>query len=415
MKKTMLLLADAVAIMPARRLGAFFLPFFLLLASAVYADTYSVEVGKTATIYNTASAPAGTITNVFFSLADAADAEYLAIQYNSSDHKATVYGLKAKANIKVEVTYAYSYRGSYDGNMHVGHGTYYHYVTVKGGVTPTAISITPKDPQMYVGDTLELSAVLTPSNASTSYTWGTISGISTYGAFSLSCIGPKATVVAKKKGTLYVVAETANGLQAFCTIKAVDSDIEPTAISMNNTELDIAVGSSKRLKYTLTPSYASTDVTWSSSNENIATVNSSGRVDGVSSGRATITATTANGLSTSATVNVRPTPSAVSLVQSQTLYPGYSLALQPSFYPTDAMTTCKWSSSDTSVATVDANGSVTPKSTGTATVTVTTSENLTATCQITVQNAPTGLDYRNANVRIEAIKKLANESLENNR
>lgn len=53
-----------------------------------------------------------------------------------------------------------------------------------------------------------------------------------------------------------------------------------------------------------------------------------------------------------------------------------------------------WKSSDIAVATVDSNGKVTAINVGTATITVTTSNNKTATCQVTVTKARPTLEYQ---------------------
>ena len=60
---------------------------------------------------------------------------------------------------------------------------------------------------------------------------------------------------------------------------------------------------------------------------------------------------------------------------------------------TDAASTATftWSSNNTAVATVNKNGKVIAKKTGTAVITVKTSENKMATCSVTVKAAPTKL------------------------
>ena len=54
-------------------------------------------------------------------------------------------------------------------------------------------------------------------------------------------------------------------------------------------------------------------------------------------------------------------------------------------------TDLKWTSNNTNILDIDENGLVTGKSNGTAKVTVTTSNNKTATCDITVQTSPKGI------------------------
>ena len=67
---------------------------------------------------------------------------------------------------------------------------------------------------------------------------------------------------------------------------------------------------------------------------------------------------------------------------------GKSYTLTKTVSPSNAVTSYTWSSSNASVATVDKNGKVTAKASGTATITVKTSNGKTATCKVTV-NLPT--------------------------
>ena len=78
-------------------------------------------------------------------------------------------------------------------------------------------------------------------------------------------------------------------------------------------------------------------------------------------------------------------PTSVSLNKtSLTLDVGKSYTLTKTVSPSNAVTSYTWSSSNTSVATVDGNGKVTAKASGTATITVKTSNGKTATCKVTV-------------------------------
>ena len=82
-------------------------------------------------------------------------------------------------------------------------------------------------------------------------------------------------------------------------------------------------------------------------------------------------------------------PTSVSLNKtSLALEIGKSYTLTKTVSPSNAVTSYTWSSSNTSVATVDSNGKVTAKKAGTATITVKTSNGKTANCKVTV-NLPT--------------------------
>ena len=97
-------------------------------------------------------------------------------------------------------------------------------------------------------------------------------------------------------------------------------------------------------------------------------------------------------------------PTSVSLNKtSLTLDVGKSHTLTKTVSPSNAVTSYTWSSSNTSVATVDGNGKVTAKKAGTATITVKTSNGKTATCKVTV-NLPapqiTGLANTTGGIKI---------------
>ena len=89
-------------------------------------------------------------------------------------------------------------------------------------------------------------------------------------------------------------------------------------------------------------------------------------------------------------VQLQVVPTSVALNKTTlTLDIGKTSNLRATVYPSNASNKkCTWSSSNTSVATVDSNGKVTAKASGTATITVKTSNGKTATCKVTV-NLPT--------------------------
>ena len=81
--------------------------------------------------------------------------------------------------------------------------------------------------------------------------------------------------------------------------------INPTSISLNKTSTSLVRGGSETLSATVLPTTATNKtVTWTTSNSNVATVNSYGTVTGVNAGTTTITARTSNGYVAYCTVTV---------------------------------------------------------------------------------------------------------------
>ena len=157
--------------------------------------------------------------------------------------------------------------------------------------------------------------------------------------------------------------------------------------------LTLEEGGTATLTATITPSNATDqNVTWSSDNESVATVDQNGRVTAVAQGGATITAAV-DGKSAKCSVTVNaaaPVPvTSVSLDKTSLgLTEGDTETLTATVEPSDATNkNVTWSTSDASIATVT-DGVVTAVAPGTATITVTTEDgNKTATCAVTVTAA----------------------------
>ena len=169
-----------------------------------------------------------------------------------------------------------------------------------------------------------------------------------------------------------------------------------TGVSLDKNRLTLDVGGTATLAATVEPDEASIkNVTWSSDNESVATVDTSGTVTAHSTGNATITATAADGSGEKATCTVTVNAAAtvhvtgVSLDKtSLELTEGDTETLTATVEPSDATNkNVTWSTSDASIATVT-DGVVTAVAPGTATITVTTENgNKTATCAVTVTAA----------------------------
>ena len=164
-----------------------------------------------------------------------------------------------------------------------------------------------------------------------------------------------------------------------------------------------------------TPASADKSVTWSSNNPSVATVSESGLVTAVAQGTATITATSNLDNTKSGTCNITvnapaaPIPvTAIALNKSTaTIGIGDTETLTINYTPADANTgkAVAWTSSNTSVATVDNSGKVTGVAAGSATITATstTDNTITASCTVTVQAvAVTGVSINptSANLQI---------------
>ncbi|HYL54097.1 MAG TPA: Ig-like domain-containing protein, partial [Gemmatimonadales bacterium] len=174
------------------------------------------------------------------------------------------------------------------------------------------------------------------------------------------------------------------------TVPVASVTVAPATASLN-------VGQSVQL--TATPKDANGNpltgrvVTWQSSDNTIASVNSSGLVTGVGAGGPVTITATSEGQSGTATVNVTLAPVASVTVTPSSANVAITGTVQLTATPKDANgnpltgRAISWSSSDNTIATVSSTGLVTGVAAGTVTITA-TSEGKSGTASVTVAGAP---------------------------
>ena len=133
-------------------------------------------------------------------------------------------------------------------------------------------------------------------------------------------------------------------------------------------------------------------VKWSSSNEAVATVDSTGLVTGIGAGTAEIIATSASDSTLSDTLEITvpaPTVTGVSIDGNYSIWVGHTDPFSATVTGTNASQTVKWTSSDEAVATVDSiTGVVRGVAEGTVTITATSAVDNTQTASKTIAIIP---------------------------
>ena len=203
----------------------------------------------------------------------------------------------------------------------------------------------------------------------------------------------------KNKGLLFLTSSAMLMFSLLSCGNPQGGNVAVQGVSLDENALTLSVDGSYTLTPTFTPNNATNkNVTWSSNMEDVALVDDTGKVMGVSEGEATITVTTVDGgFTDNCVVTVVEGSIAVTSVtlnyDSASIYVGKSLKLSHIVYPVTASNkNVTWSSSDESVATVT-DGLVSALAEGSTTITVTTVDGgHTASCEVTVSIEPVSGD-----------------------
>ena len=137
----------------------------------------------------------------------------------------------------------------------------------------------------------------------------------------VACVDAHGKVTPVGPGTTTITAtanDKTNGVRkASCTVRVTMAVSE---IQLDKKEGIVFIGKTEKLTATVVPENAANkQLTWSSSDKKVATVNSYGVVTGVASGSATITAKAANGVEASYAVTVKQGPATFTVSVSATM------------------------------------------------------------------------------------------------
>lgn len=265
------------------------------------------------------------------------------------------------------------------------------YCTITVIIPVESVALNENSVTIREGETYTLIATVSPSDAEDkSVTWSSSNT-------SVASVSSSGVITAKTVGNATITVKTNDGAKtATCQVTVKSKAIPVTGISLNKTTMSLAAGESEYLYATISPSNATDkSVSWTSSNTAIATVSSSGYVTAKAVGSAEITATTTDG-GKKATCNITVLPVAVTGItlnkSSLSMLENDSETLIATIIPSNATNKAvSWSSSNSAVASVNANGLVLAKAAGNAIITVTTEDGQkTANCSVSVQSDPYG-------------------------
>jgi uncharacterized protein YjdB len=251
-------------------------------------------------------------------------------------------------------------------------------------VPVTGVSLDTSAVTLVPGDTLRLTATVTPKNADIpGVTWR-----STANACATVSLAGRVTAIAA--GTASVIVTSVNGgFTDTCTVTVVQP---ATGVSLDVKAVALKPQATVQLTAAVRPENADfPDVTWHSANTTVANVNDKGLVTAIANGTAAIVVTTVDGSFTdTCTVTVADIAISVAGVSldtnTVTLDPEATIQLTATVTPENAdVREVTWHSTSEIVAAVSQTGFVTAMTPGTTSIVVTTSDGrLTDTCTVTV-------------------------------
>lgn len=264
----------------------------------------------------------------------------------------------------------------------------------------TKLSVSAEQKYTYVGYTLPLSVEYTPENASVkAVTWKSDNE-------KVATVDENGVVTGVSRGSATIRATAADGSGRTASYQ-VGIQQQPTSIELNAGNGTVNMGSTMTIRATVLPNNTTDkSVTWSSSDESVATVNKNGRVSPVSPGTCTIYCRSEGFPEVAAAVEitVNQLVTRVSFMEKEvSVHVGSTVTVFWQVEPANASDpTVTFASRDERIATVDANGTIYGVKRGSTTITATAQDgsNKRASIKVNVLQPVEGVHMQNDTVTV---------------
>ena len=258
---------------------------------------------------------------------------------------------------------------------------------------------------MKIGDTYPISVTYIPGNATNKKVSfhsnnKNIVTVDSNGLITAKGVGQTTVIVfsENKSATIQVNVEKEN----------IIKPNEVTDIYFEFSNLEMIAGDTKTLITKIIPN-VNTNLSWASSNNDVATVDSKGLVTALKEGKAVITVTTTNNKKASINITVKkkeivvlePTEVILNLT-STTMKPFETKKLKATVLPLNVETNITWISSNESVVSVDSNGLIKAKNVGNAQVAAITSNGKVARINVVVNYATISKEFASSSYGLKS-------------
>ena len=234
--------------------------------------------------------------------------------------------------------------------------------------------------EIYVGKTAKLTPTIIPDDAEDkSIIWKSEND-------SIVKVNENGLILGIKDGeTKIIVSSIDEKVSTSCKVKVLPIDVEE--IELLESKLTLTIGEKGSIISTIVPNNAThKELSYESSDISIAKVNENGVIEAIKEGQVIVTVKSINGKTATCEVKVVPNVSSITLNKTNleikiTKSEQLVASVSPSSASGAAIT---WSSSNTSVATVNKNGLVNGVSIGEAVITAESGNGIKATCKVVV-------------------------------
>ena len=265
---------------------------------------------------------------------------------------------------------------------------------------PSAVTLTAARTTIGVGEKLALVAQLEPAGLTGSLKFS--SSKTRY-----VTVDANGVVTAKKAGSATITVTTYNGKKATLKITVKKA---PSSVSLKTTSTLLGVGETAQLSATLSSGSAGS-YSFSSADETKLTVDENGLVTALQPGEVSVSVKTYNGKTKSGVITVKPAPESITLANASLKIGAEDSAKLSYTLNEGSAGAVSFASSDESVATVDADGTIHALKQGSATVTAATYNGKLAFCEVAVLPAPSyvSLPYATLNIGLGDTSQLEPE------